>query len=87
MLIRLEEAQTRVEQQNSDLVNKLKFKMKSLPSAKSTISKHDIDTYYEEFMAEVNVIEKELIENEVSLYNQIVPPDENQSDSDQYFAK
>lgn len=67
MLIRLEEAQTRVEQQNSDLVNKLKFKMKSLPSAKTHIKKEEIDLYYDEFMAEVNVIEKELIENEVSL--------------------
>lgn len=38
-------------------------------------------------MEEVSRIEKELIENEVALYNQIVPPDENQSDSDQYFSK
>jgi len=43
VLIRLEEAQTRVEQQNSDLVNKLKFKMKSLPSAKTHIKKEEID--------------------------------------------
>jgi len=37
VLIRLEEAQTRVEQQNSDLVNKLKFKMKNLPSNRTTV--------------------------------------------------
>lgn len=45
VLIRLEEAQTRVEQQNSDLVNKLKFKMKSLPGAKSKIKKEEIDMH------------------------------------------
>jgi len=34
-------------------------------------------------MVEVAVIEKELIENEVSLYNKIVPPEDNQSDGEQ----
>lgn len=88
VLIRLEEAQTRVELQNSDLVNTLKFKMKSLPNSKTAqLSNTEIEQCYSFFMEEVSRIEKELIENEVALYNQIVPPDENQSDSDQYFSK
>jgi len=43
ILINLEEAQKRVEQQNSNLVNKLKFKMKSLPSTKSNIGMAEIN--------------------------------------------
>jgi len=80
VLIQLEEAQKRIEQQNSDLVNHLKFRMKILPKKTDP----ELDKKLDEFHSEVDRIEKELIENEVGLYQKIIPTDNIE---DQYFQK
>jgi len=43
VLIQLEESQTRVEQQNSDLVNQLKFKMKMLPKSRHEMKRDEFE--------------------------------------------